>query len=129
MTAEGRRESTAAELQLADEELLASEQLLGGGLSRIAQSRAYFTVFRAVRGRLYAEGLEPRTHDGVQRLWNVHFVKPGLYEPGTSRLLSRLQKFRQEACYARDFVVDEQGAREDVEAARGLVERIRRELA
>lgn len=129
MTAEGRRESAAAELQLADEELLVAAQLLHAGHARIAQARAYFAVFHAIRGRLYAEGLEPRTHEGVQRLWSVHFVRSGLYEPATSRLLSRLQKFREEADYARDFVVDEQGAREDVEAARGLVERIRRELS
>lgn len=56
-------------------------------------------------------------------------MKPGVYDPATSRLLARLQKFREEADYARAFVVDDAGAREEIAAARGLVERIKRELA
>lgn len=46
----------------------------------------------------------------------------------TSRLVARLQKFREEADYSRGFVIDESGAREEIAAARGLVERIRRDL-
>jgi len=129
VTAEGRRDAAAAELELADEELRVTGHLLELGHPRIALVRAYFAVFHAVRARLYAEGLEPRSHGGVQHLWNVHFVKTGAYDAATSRLLARLQKFREEADYARAFVVDEAGAREEIEAARGLVERIRRELA
>jgi uncharacterized protein (UPF0332 family) len=122
VTAAGRREAAAEELRAAD-------HLLAAGLARIALARAYFAVFHAVRPRLYAEGLEPRTHGGVQHLWNLHMVRPGLHDPSTSRLLARLQKFRQEADYAQAFVVDEAGAREELAAARGLVERIRGELA
>jgi len=129
VTTDGERESAAAELELAAEELRAAEELLQGGFFRIALARAYFAAFHAARARLYAEGLEPRTHAGVQFLWNVHLVLPGRYEAATSRLLSRLQKFREEADYAQAFVVDEAGAREELDAARGLVERIRRELA
>lgn len=129
MTGEGRRDAAAEELRLAAEELRATEELLRTGLPRVALSRAYFAVFHAVRARLYAEGLEPRTHGGVQSLWSVHFVRTGRYETSTSRLLAKLQKFRQEADYAQDFIVDEAGAREELEAARGLVERIRQELA
>jgi uncharacterized protein (UPF0332 family) len=129
VTAEGRRDSAAAELQLAAEELKAAEHLLNAGLARIALARAYFAVFHAVRARLYAEGLEPRTHAGVQHLWNVHIVRGGSYDAATTRLLARLQKFRVEADYAQAFVVDEAGAREELAAARGLVERIGRELA
>ena len=129
MTADGERESAAAELELAAEELRAADRLAQCGFLRIALVRSYFAAFRAARARLYADGLEPRARAGVHHLWNVHLVKPGRYEAATSRLLSRLQKFREEADYAQAFVVDEAGAREELDAARGLVERIRRELA
>ncbi len=128
MTGEGRADATAAELELADEELRAAGKLLTAGFPRIALAPAYFALFHAVRARLYAEGLEPRTHAGVQHLWNVHLVRTGLYDPATSRLLARLQKFREEADYAQAFVVDEAGAHEEVEAARGLVDQIRRDV-
>lgn len=129
MNAEGRASATVAELALADDELVAAEALLGLGHPRIALTRAYFAVFHAVRARLFADGLEPKTHAGTHHLWNLHLVKPGVYDPSTSRLLARLQKYREEADYAREFVVDEAGAREELAAARELVERIRKELA
>lgn len=55
-------------------------------------------------------------------------MKPGVYDPSSSRLLARLQKYREEADYAREFVVDEAGAREELSAASELVEQIRKEL-
>jgi len=57
-------------------------------------------------------------------LFNQHMVKGGRFEPSSSRLLARLQKFREEADYAEAFVIDEQGAREELEAARGFVDRV-----
>lgn len=129
MNTEGSRSATASELALAADELEAAEGLLGLGHPRIALTRTYFAVFHAVRARLFAEGLEPKTHASVHHLWNLHLVKPGVYDAATSRLLARLQKYREEADYAREFVVDEPGAREELGAAKGLVERILQELA
>ena len=129
MTDEGRRESARAELRLADEELRAAQTLLGGDLSRIAVGRAYFAVFHALRAQLYAEGFEPRTHRGALHLFNLHFVRSGRFEPATSRLIARLQKFREEADYAPAFVVEERGAREDLESARRFVAQVRAALA
>lgn len=128
MTDEGRAESVAAELALAEEELRAADELLGAGLERIALTRAYFAVFHALRACLYDDGHEPRSHAGVLHLFNLHFVKVGRYPPETSRLTARLQKFREEADYTASFVVDVAGATEEIAAARGLVERVRLDL-
>jgi hypothetical protein len=125
LTEEGRRESTAAELGAADEELSAADHLLAAKLPRIALTRAYFAVFHAVRALLYAEDLAPRSHEGVQHLFNLHFVKAGRLEPAASRLVARLQKFREAADYAQAFVVDSEGAAEEIEAARTFVANIR----
>ena len=125
MTEEGRHESSAEELSLAEEEMGAADSLLRAGFARVSLTRAYFAVFHAARASLYAVGLEPRTHAGVHHLFNLHFVRPGRFEPGTSRLMARLQKYREEADYSRAFVIDEAGAREEVEAARSFVEAVR----
>lgn len=128
MNAEGTASASASELALADDELGAAQGLIDLGHPRIALTRTYFAVFHAVRARLFADGLEPKTHAGVHHLWNLHLVKPGVYDAATSRLLARLQKYREEADYAREFVVDETGAREELTAAQELVARIRRDL-
>lgn len=128
MTEEGRREAAAEELRLAREELIIADQLLRAGHHRVAISRAYFAVFHAARGRLYAEGIEPKSHAGVQSMWSSHLVKSGHYPPATARVLARLQRYRELADYSLEFVVDEAGAHEDVQAARDLVEQISGDL-
>lgn len=128
MTEEGQHHAATEDLGMAAEELHAADTLLAAGLPRVALPRAYFAVFHAVRARLYAAGLEPRTHSGTHHLFNAHFVRTGAYGVATSRLIARLQKFREEADYTRAFVIDESGAREEVDAARELVETIRGEL-
>ena len=120
MTEEGRQESSVEELSLADEELNAADALLQEGFARVSLTRAYFAVFHAARALLYAAGFDPRTHAGVHHLFNLHFVKSARFEPGTSRLMARLQKYREEADYSRAFVVDATGAREELAAARAF---------
>ena len=128
MTEDGCRESAVAEFALADEELNIADSLLQAGFARVALIRAYFAVFHAARARLYAAGFEPRTHAGVQHLFNRHFVKSARFEPGVSRLMARLQKYREEADYSRAFVIDAEGAREEIEAARAFVDTVRAQL-
>ncbi len=129
MTGEGRRESSLAELTLADEELRGADALLQAGYPRIALTRAYFAVFHGCRGILYSAGLEPRTHAGVQHLFNLHFVRSGRFDAAAARLLARLQKYRQEADYSRSFVVDAEGASEELDAARAFVGTVRARVA
>ena len=106
-----------------------AEGLLRDGIPRIAIARVYFAVFHALRAQLYAEGFEPRTHCGAQHLFNLHFVRAGRYEASTSRLIARLQKYREDADYAPAFVVDQRGAQEDLDAGREFVARVREALA
>ena len=128
MTEDGRRESTLSEFALADEELNIADSLLRAGFARVALTRAYFAVFHAARARLYAAGFEPRTHAGVQHLFNQQFVRSARFEPGVSRLMARLQKYREEADYSRAFVIDAEGACEEIEAARAFVDTVRAQL-
>lgn len=62
------------------------------------------------------------------RLADEELRAAGKYEAGISKLLARLQKFREEADYATAFVVDDAGAREELEAARRFVAQVRAEL-
>jgi hypothetical protein len=121
MTVEGRESASHEEFAAAEEELRAAEQLITLGLHRIAMTRAYFAAFRASRAMLYALGLEPKTHQGLLTLFNLHLVKPGYQSPKAARVLARLQKFREQADYGEAFVVDAEGAREELDAAREFV--------
>lgn len=129
MTGEGREQSAREELERAREELTAATRLLEVDLPRVAMTRIYFACFHAVRALLYSEDLTPRSHGGVLHLFGRHFVRPGRYEPRAAQLLARLQKYRQEADYATDFVVDDEAAREELEATQAFVESIAENLS
>jgi len=125
MTDEGRRSSANDELERADEELRAADHLLAVAIPRVALTRAYFACFHAVRALLHASNLEPKTHQGTLHLFQLHFVKAATFDPADGRLLARLQKYREEADYAETFVVDAEGARQELDQARSFVARVR----
>ena len=129
MTYEGQTAAAAEEMARAEEELRAADHLMRAPMPRIALTRASFACFHAARSLLYLENLEPRSHEGVWHLFNLHFVRPRRFPTTTSKLIARLQKFREEADYAASFVIDEAGAREEIEAARGFVELVAAERA
>jgi hypothetical protein len=125
VTGENRRLAAAEELARADEELAAARTLLDAGLFRPAMTRAYYAVFHAARALLFHEALEPRSHEGVLHLLNVHWIKGGRLETRWNRVLARLQKFREEADYGRSFVLDREALDEELAAAEGFCARAR----
>lgn len=123
MTSEGREQVVGEELRVAREELAAADQLIGIALYRIAMTRLYFAAFHAARAVLYAQGYDPKAHQGVLTLFNQHLVRPAHFEPLAARVLARLQKYREQADYGESFVVDLEGVREESAAAQQFVER------
>jgi uncharacterized protein len=129
MTGEGRRYAAGVELRLAADELTGAEVLLAAGQPRLAVGRVYFAAFHAARARLFAENLEPKTHAGVQHLFNLTFVKPGKYEASLSQMLARLQKYREDADYSTSFVVDVARVENELGLVREFVGRMQRDVA
>lgn len=129
MTGEDRRAVVGAEVERAREELVAAEHLLDGELPRIAIARVYFAVFHAIRALLYHAGFDPQSHRGVVQLFGLHFVRTGQYDSVALRIVTRLQKFREEADYGEGFSADAAWVRDELTAARVLVDRVLGELA
>lgn len=62
-------------------------------------------------------------------VFGLHFVKTGIMEAGDGRLFARMQKYRVEADYGRDFVLTDAALREDLAACKGFVDRVRAAIA
>jgi uncharacterized protein (UPF0332 family) len=73
-----------------------------------------------MRALLLLKDLEPRSHEGVLRLFSLHFVKTGIFKPGASHILSKMMKFREEADYNPAYLFTE----EDYKDCRGEVSRV-----
>jgi uncharacterized protein (UPF0332 family) len=123
VTDENRRANAAAELARAAETLRAAAVLVDASLLHDAESRLYYALYHAAVALLLTEGIEPRTHAGTANLLGLHFVKTGRMAPDDGRLFARIQKYRLEADYGRDFVLTEDALREDLAACTAFVER------
>lgn len=59
-----------------------------------AVSRAYYAAYHYACAVLLTKGLEARSHQGVQRLFHLHFIRTGVFNPDVGVLLSHAQKAR-----------------------------------
>ena len=87
------------EIEAGNESLDAVKTLMEKGLYRSAISRTYYGLFHYIRALLYTQGLEPKSHEGLEHLFGLHFVKAGRVDSGSAKLLARLQKYREQSDY------------------------------
>jgi uncharacterized protein (UPF0332 family) len=129
VTDQNKRANIASELDRADESLRASRVLVDAGFLHDAESRLYYALYHTAVALLLTEGIEPRSHAGTASLLGLHFVKTGRMRAEDARLFARIQKYRLEADYGRDFVLTEAALREDLASCEGFVDRARRVIA
>lgn len=112
------------ELARAATALGAADLLHQNGFNNEAVSRLYYYLLYRIRAVLLSKGLEPRSHEGVLRLFSLHFVKPGQFPPDAAHLLSKLMKYREEADYNPAYAFQGQDYRRLREEAKALADRI-----
>jgi uncharacterized protein len=100
VTGANRRQNAADELARADVCLQEARALHLAALPYGAASRAYYAVFHGARALLFSVGLEATSHRATVVLLGQHFVRPGLLSPQMGRLVSRMQRDREDADYS-----------------------------
>lgn len=117
--------NASSEIASAEDAVRVARAALALGAVRDALSRAYYAAFHAARALVLLQGLEPKTHGGLSRLFNEHVIRSGQLEPRFNLVLSRLQSYRQSSDYAYDFAVSAEDAAHEIDAAAELLERAR----
>jgi uncharacterized protein (UPF0332 family) len=99
VTDENRKRNIADELARADEAIRAARALLDLNLNADAVSRAYYGAFHSLRALLLSRGVEAKTHAGAIHVFNIEFVRTGLFATSHNRLLAGIQRSRELADY------------------------------
>jgi uncharacterized protein len=121
VTGENRRDNARDELSRAEICLNESRALHGASFPYGAVSRAYYAVFHAARALLFSIGLEAKSHKAVVSMIGDHFVRSGRLSPEMGRLVSRLQRDREDADYAAGAVFTTDEARKVLAEAEAFV--------
>jgi hypothetical protein len=124
MNEQNRIANARAEIEASEEALLAAKALLEGRLLRSGVSRLYYGMLHLVRALVVSRGFEPRTHEGVETLFSLHFVREGRVDMRYSKLFAHLQKFREQADYGPVLAL----SREDVARDLAAVEEFSRDV-
>lgn len=129
MTGDNRDRNAQDALSHAETCLREAETLQSADLPYGAASRAYYVVFHGARAQLFSVGLEARSHQGLVSLLGEHFVKPGKLPVELGRMVSRMQRDREDADYVDGAVFTEQEAAQLVTDARRFLETVRELLS
>jgi uncharacterized protein (UPF0332 family) len=125
---ENKKANIREEIERASEAMRAAHLLFENGFVRDAVSKIYYSLLYSIRAVLLTEGLEPKSHEGALRLFGLHFVKPGAFEPKDSHIFSKLMKFREEADYNPSYPFAPEDFTEFKSEAEGVIEKITRYL-
>ena len=124
MNEENKKANIREEIDRANEAIRAAHLLFENGFVRDAVSKVYYSLLYSMRAVLLTEGLEPKSHEGALRLFGLHFVKPGAFEPKDSHIFSKLMKFREEADYNPSYTFAPEDFTEFKSEAEGVIQKI-----
>lgn len=128
MNAQNRKLNIKVEWDKAQEALRESRALLERELPSGAISRAYYAAFHAGKALLLTEGLEIRSHQALGRLFSLHFVKTDKFDARFSRILSKAQKYREEADYSSEYLFTLEDAKGCLSEVTEFLEAVERQI-
>lgn len=103
MTQENIKKNIQVEIERTEELKRAYKVLSENGLYKDAVSKLYYYLLYHIRALLLTKGLEPKSHEGALRLFSLHFVREGIFEPEGAHTFSKLMKLREEADYSSSY--------------------------
>jgi uncharacterized protein (UPF0332 family) len=128
MTEDNRIRHIINELAAAQDAFSESEILYEKGLLRGAISRLYYFLFHTIKALLASKGLEPKSHDGTERLFSLYFVKDAIFDVNDAKVLAVLMKYRSNADYKPEYAFNMEDYVEYKEKASLLNEKIKKYL-
>ena len=93
-----------------------------------AVSRGYYAAFHYACAVLLSQGLEARSHRGLQRLFHLHFIRTKIFDEEIGVILGHAQKAREEADYYPEITFSEKMARSRLNEIEGFVAQMRKFL-
>ena len=86
-----------------------------------AINRAYYAAFYAVKAVLALDNIDFKRHKDVVATFNRDYVASGVYEKEIGRLLSRLQKKRENSDYDDFYIASKEEVEDQIKFAEQIV--------
>lgn len=116
------------EFTRAMDELKAAKVLHESGFYYKSVASAYYAVYHASKASLLIKGVIPQSHEGVERMFSLYYVKTKEIEIDIGKIIGRLMKMREEADYYPETSFSADESLEAIEKAETFVSRIKEVL-
>lgn len=87
-------------------------------------NRYYYACFHAIHALFVKEGLFSKSHEGMNTLFGLHFIKPRIFDVKYGAFVTRLEDLREKADYNVLFEV----AKTDVDDMQPLAKELIQEI-
>ncbi len=114
------------EFQRSQEEITAAKVLKDNELYFKSVVSSYYAVYHGAKAALLNKGVSPKSHEGIERMFSLYYVKVNLIETDIGRIIGRLMKLREEADYYPETSFNLKDSSETIEMAERFLENIRK---
>jgi len=105
-------------LERAKEDLDHSVKDFNDGALRVANNRAYYSIFHSMRAVLALEGKDFKKHSGVISYFNQHYIKTKIFPLDLYNLISAASEIRNASDYDDFYIASVEETREQIESAK-----------
>lgn len=116
-------------LERSKEDLDAAELLFRENQFRIANNRAYYSIFHALRSVLILDGYDSSKHSGIIAEFRRRYVKEGVFPPEVSKMIGSAFTIRNASDYDDMFIASKQETATQIQNARFVYDSVERYLA
>ncbi len=111
------------EIERASAELNAALVLHDKGFFFKSVSSAYYSIYHAAKALLLIKGVEPKTHEGIERMFSLYYIKTKEFDLTIGKTIGRLMKMREEADYYPEIPFTKEESDEAIKMAKDFLEK------
>jgi uncharacterized protein (UPF0332 family) len=89
---------------------------------RIANNRAYYSIFHAMRAILAFDGFDSKKHSGIIAEFRKSYIKTGIFREELSSIIGRASEIRNASDYDDMFIASRDETQSQIEDARKFYE-------
>lgn len=114
---ESKRDLSEYRIQRSDEDLSVAELLFGEKQYRIANNRAYYSIFHALRAVLILDGFDSSKHSGIIAEFRRRYIKGGMFSSEMSKMIGTAFTIRNASDYDDMFIASAAETEEQIKNA------------
>lgn len=97
-------------MESAKEDLSSAQDLLKLGHFKVANNRAYYAIFHAMRAVLALEGVDFKKHSAVIAYFRQNYIKTGAFDTSLSEIINNASLIRNESDYSDFYIATKEEA-------------------